>query len=51
MTVSELEQGFRDLARQLYGAETTDERRRKSWNRFREQRRRQAVPAGTEQGT
>jgi radical SAM superfamily enzyme YgiQ (UPF0313 family) len=50
MTVSELERGFRDLARQLYDTGTTHERRRKFWNRSRE-RRRQAVPAGTEQGT
>ena len=49
MSVPELEQGFRDLARQLYDAPTTQERRRKFWTRFRELRR-QAVPAGTEQG-
>jgi radical SAM superfamily enzyme YgiQ (UPF0313 family) len=48
MTVAQLEQGLRDLGRQLYDAESTRERQRRFHERLRAQRRR-AQPAETEQ--
>src|SRR3954454_2010206 len=48
MSVAELEQGLRDLARQLYDAKTTRERRRRFHRRLRDRRR---SPAGTEKTT